>query len=361
VRPAADDPEQAATLCAAGLWKRFGDVDAVAGVDLVLRSGEIVALVGPSGCGKSTLMRVIAGLLAPDGGTVTIAGRQVSGPRGMVPPERRRTGLVFQDHTLFPHLTVAGNVAFGLAGRPARDVRARVVETLALVDLPGHADRYPHELSGGERQRVALARALAPEPHLVLLDEPFANLDRNLRDRIRTETVDILRKADATVLFVTHDQHEALAVGDRVAVMRAGRLEQVDTPEAAFHAPTSRFVATFLGEADFLPATPRSDSLITEAGPCPLPRGRVPDGGEVMVRPHEVDLTADDRAGARIVGREFRGAFVLYDIRLPSHRRLRSLQPHTVDLPTGTPVAVTLRHGHPPAVLTSATTGPSPS
>ena len=333
-----------------GLHKRFGDVHAVAGVDLTLRAGEILAMVGPSGCGKSTLIRLVTGLATPDAGSVSLGGREVAGAGGSLPPEQRRIGVVFQEHGLFPHLTVGDNIAFGLRGRSSSERRARIREVLALVDLPDHGDRYPHELSGGERQRVALARSLAPEPDVVLLDEPFASLDPNLRQRIRAETVLILREAKASALLVTHDQLEALAMGDRVAVMSAGRIEQVDIPQTVFSHPANRFVATFLGEADFLPAAREGGCLTTEAGPCPAPFDD--DGeGEVMVRPHEVALAPDLDPNGVITAVEYQGAHILYELRLLSGRRLRSLQPHTRVYSVDTPIRATLAHGHPPAVL----------
>lgn len=379
------------------LTRRFGSTVAVDGLSLEVGRGELVALVGPSGCGKSTILRLVAGLLEADRGEVRLGGQVVTARSTFVPPERRPVGIVFQEQTLFPHLTVAGNVSFGLRGRPGPAARQRVQEVLELVDLPGHAGRYPHELSGGERQRAALARALAPEPAVVLLDEPFSSLDRNLRVQIRTELVGILRRAGAAALFVTHDQPEAMAVGDRVAVLRAGRLEQVGTPDAVFHRPASRFVATFMGEADFLPVSRQGGWLRTEAGACPAPPGppdghgpndagsghRDPVGGGpagaasgnehseaggpasggpgrqgtsgnglvMMVRPHEVTFRSDPAGDSRVVGSEFQGGFVLYELALPSGRRLRSLQSHTVTVAPGSRVTVELAHGHTPALL----------
>lgn len=332
--------------------KRYGRSPAVRDFSLAVSDGEQVALVGPSGCGKSTTLRLVAGLEQPDEGHIRIGGTLVAGSGAWQPVERRRVGLVFQDHALFPHLTVAGNVAFGLDGAGAGHRRARVGAVLDLVEMTRFAGRYPHELSGGEQQRVALARALAPEPAVVLLDEPFSDLDRNLRVQIRAEVTVILREAGSTAVFVTHDQQEALAVGDRVAVMRAGRIEQLDVPERVFHAPANRFVATFMGDADFLPAHREDGRLLTEAGAVPVPAGLPSTGDiEVMARPHEVALHPDPQGDARVIGAEFQGAFVLYQVRLGSGRTLRSLQPHTTDYRPDTPLAVTLAHGHAATVL----------
>ncbi len=338
------------TLC--GVSKAYRRVAAVRELSLELRDGEVLALVGPSGCGKSTALRLVAGLEQPDAGQLRIGGELVAGGGAWQPAERRRVGIVFQDHALFPHLTVAGNVAFGLNGWATSRRRSRVDEVLALVELGRLSARYPHELSGGEQQRVALARALAPQPELVLLDEPFSNLDRNLRAQIRTETVAILRSTGTAAVFVTHDQAEALATGDRVGVMRDGRIEQIGVPEEVFHAPANRFVATFMGEADFLPARVSGDALVTEAGAVPAPAALNGHTDlEVMVRPHEVALHADQGGSARVVGAEFQGAFVLYTVELPSGRTIRSLQPHTAGFATGTALVASLAHGHRAAVL----------
>ena len=341
-----------AALELARVSKRFGRVPAVSELDLTVPAGELLTVVGPSGCGKSTALRLAAGLERPDAGAVWIGGEQVAGDRVWRPAERRKVGMCFQDHALFPHLTVAENVGFGLTGWTGAQRRARVTAALAMIAMPGLAGRYPHELSGGEQQRVALARALAPEPALVLLDEPFSNLDRHLREQVRTETIEILRKTGTAAVFVTHDQTEALAIGDRVAVLRAGRIEQVGAPEQVFHAPVNRFVATFLGDADFLPAERSGAELRTEVGPVPVPPGLVDRPGlEVMVRPHEVTLRPSERGTARVVDTEFQGGFVLHTVVLPSGRTLRSLQPHTTVYPAGTRLRAELAHGHPPAVL----------
>lgn len=332
--------------------KRFGATLAVDQLSLDVHAGELLTLVGPSGCGKSTVLRLIAGLLEPDAGTVTIHGRQVAGRGGWVPAERRRVGIVFQDDALFPHLTVAENVAFGLNRGAMRRQRPRIDEVLELVDMARFADRYPHELSGGEKQRIALARALAPEPEVLLLDEPFSDLDRNLRLQVRAQTIRVLREVGATSIFVTHDQEESLAIGDRVVVMRAGRIEQDAVPAAVFHAPANRFVARFMGDADFLPGRVSRGRVHTEAGECAAPDGSE-DGDEVqiMARPHELSMVADPGGEAEIVSREFQGAFVVYDVRLSSGQVVRCLRPHTVDHPPGTRVKVMMDHGHRPTIF----------
>ncbi len=340
-------------LVLAGVAKGYGRVTAVRDLHLELFDGELLTLVGPSGCGKSTALRLMAGLDRPDEGEITIAGEVVAGARVWQPAERRRVGLVFQDHALFPHLTVAGNVAFGLGGWPAHRRRSRIGEVLGLVELADLSSRYPHELSGGEQQRVALARALAPGPAVVLLDEPFSNLDRNLRTQIRGDTLTVLRETKTAAVLVTHDQGEALASGDRVAVMRAGRIEDVGPPDRVFHAPANRFVASFMGDADFLPAHVQGVSLHTEAGPVASPDLSLTKTAdlEVALRPHEVTLQADPAGTARVTADEFQGACTLYTVRLPSGRTVRSLQPHTVRYPVGAAVQVGLADQVAPTVL----------
>jgi iron(III) transport system ATP-binding protein len=316
-----------------GVAKSFGAVKAVADLSLEVRAGELVAVLGPSGCGKTTLLRLIAGFERPEAGSVTVGETRVAGPDCFVAPERRRIGMVFQDYALFPHLAVEDNVAFGL-GRKQRDERAALTRrTLELVGLQHKARSYPHELSGGERQRVALARALAPEPEVVLLDEPFSNLDASLRAGLRREVELILRDAKATAVLVTHDQEEALTLADRLAVMREGRLVQVGRPEDVYARPAGRWAAQFLGEVNVLAGVARGAGVDTELGTFDLPS---PATGtvQVAVRPEQFDVQADAHGNAEVVSREFRGHDVLYRLRHEGGRtvlvQLPSLQLHDV-------------------------------
>jgi iron(III) transport system ATP-binding protein len=334
--------------------RRF-DGTAPAAVDrlsLEVAEGEIVALLGPSGSGKTTALRLIAGFERPDAGTIWIAGRQVAGGGVWIPPEARGVGMVFQDYALFPHLTVGENAAFGLHCLLIMDRGPRTEEVLHLVGMQEFASRYPHELSGGQQQRVALARALAPRPFAVLLDEPFSNLDADLRGQVREEVRAILKATRTSAIFVTHDQEEALMMGDRVAVLNRGRPEQVDTPERIFHAPATRFVAAFFGRADFLPARVTSRGLDTEAGlllqRLPVPDGASVDGQvEVLVRPDDVAITAAPDGQGTVLDRLFAGAEIVYRVQLPSGRIIHSRQPHTATLERGERVSVVLAPGHP--------------
>jgi len=306
-----------------GLEKRFGTVRAVAGLDLDIAAGSICALLGPSGCGKTTALRLIAGLERPDAGRIAIGDTVVCDATTFVAPERRRIGMVFQDYALFPHLDVAANVGYGLGRRPDRD---RVAEALALVGLEHEGGRPVHQLSGGQQQRVALARALAPTPEIVLLDEPFSNLDAGLRERIRGEVVEILRSAGVTALFVTHDQAEALSIAERVAVVRAGTIEQVGTPEEIYSRPASRWVAGFLGEIEVVPGTSDGRRIVCELGSLAAESG-VDGDVDVMVRPESVaiGLTGPQNAAeGEVTGRQFYGHDQLVELRLASGRTIRS-------------------------------------
>ena len=329
----------------ADLSKNFGQTPAVQGINLEVEEGGFLALLGPSGCGKTTLLRLIAGFEMPERGTVEVGGRIVTGPGVFVPPEKRRVGIVFQDYALFTHLDVTANIAYGLPRSSNRS--ERVQEMLSLVSLKGFEHRMPHELSGGEQQRVALARALAPGPEVLLLDEPFSNLDADLRARIRVDVKDILAYAEATVIFVTHDQEEAFFMGDRVGVMNTGQLEQIDLPEAIFHWPATPFVAQFVGIADFLAGEVQDRAIATELGRLPL-RQELPDGTKmkVMVRPDFIDIRpATDGAGV-IVDRVFQGINYLYRVQLPSGATIQCQQHHNRSYPINTRVAIKINPGH---------------
>jgi iron(III) transport system ATP-binding protein len=320
---------------------RPGDPPAVAELTLAVEGGELLALLGPSGCGKTTTLRLIAGFETPEAGTIELRGQRIASREAQVPPEARGVGVVFQDLALFPHLTVADNVAFGLAhlDRPGR--RARVGEVLELVALVALGARYPHELSGGQQQRVALARALAPAPALILLDEPFASLDADLRAAMREEIGQILRTTGTTTILVTHDQEEAFSLADRVGVLHAGRLEQVAPPYQIYHHPATRFVAEFVGAADFLRGFVNEDGIVTELGPIANP-GAHPVGMpvDVMIRPDDIDFMPHPEGDVVVVGRQFRGSENVYRLRLPSGARVHSVQPSATLYPPGARVRV---------------------
>ncbi len=277
-----------------GLHKAFGTTEVLRGLDLVVPQGSLTAVLGPSGCGKTTLLRVVAGFERADSGRVLLAGREVCGPRTHLPPERRGVGVVPQEGALFPHLDVGANVAFGLPSRrPGR--RERVTEVLAMVGLAGFADRSPAELSGGQQQRVALARALAPDPEVVLLDEPFSALDADLRVSVRQQVREALAAAGATAVLVTHDQEEALSTADHVAVMDQGRFLQVGTPQDVYREPLDPLVARAVGEAFLLPAVSAGSRATTSLGEVDLvaasrPGDGVPRQGRVLVRPEQLHL-----------------------------------------------------------------------
>lgn len=336
------------------LVKRFSPAQpaAVDGVSFDLADGEILALVGPSGCGKTTTLRLIAGLERPDRGQIRIAGRPVAGEGVFVPPERRGVGMVFQDHALFPHLTAYENVAFGLRGRPAAEIRATAGEMLRLVGLERLATRHPHALSGGERQRVALARALAPGPALVLMDEPFSSLDADMRLEVREQVRGILKAMGATVVFVTHDQEEALFMGDRLAVFNQGRLEQIGAPEQLFHGAATRFVAEFMGDSDFLRGEVGAEGVRTALGDVAAPAGLLPGAAvEVALRADDVDFRLDAAGNAVIAQRIFRGAFNVYRLRLDTGETVHAFKEHTEILPAGARVMARISAEHPLAIF----------
>jgi len=327
------------------IYKKYATLPVVENVTFHVMPGRILALLGPSGCGKTTTLRLIAGFEQLDSGLIEIDGQIVAGDRRYVPPEKRRAGMVFQDYALFPHLSVAENVGFGLQSDQDRDLR--IEELLALVGLQGKGKRMPYELSGGQQQRVALARALAPRPAVLLLDEPFSNLDAALRVEVRQEIKDLLKQSGTTAVFVTHDQEEALFLGDEVAVMNNGHIEQVGTAEEVFHEPRTRFVAEFVGQADFIPGTVTSQGVETPLGllsrQIPLPLGTIVD---VAVRPDDVKLLADDSGQSRVISRQFLGIAYMVKVSLPGGTKVRSWQSHRIDLSQGAVVEASIRSGH---------------
>jgi iron(III) transport system ATP-binding protein len=317
---------QDTVLSCSGLVKRFGDAVAVDGFDLEVRRGELVCVLGPSGCGKTTALRLIAGLERPEAGTVRVAGRTLTGPGTWMAPERRRVGMVFQDWALFPHLDVRGNVAFGLDD----EATSRVGELLELVRLEGLEHRMPHELSGGEQQRVALARSLAPRPEVLLLDEPFSNLDAQLRAEVRSEVREVLSVTGTTGVFVTHDQEESLSIGDRVAVMIAGRIRRSGTPYEIYADPGDAAVARLLGQTNLVPARIAAGVASTVLG-------------EILIRPESLSAVPDPGAKARVVRVEFYGHDQLVTCALGDDTELdvRVMGPHP-ELEAGTAVRIEL-------------------
>ncbi len=337
------------------LLKRYSQAlqPAVNNISFDLENSEILALVGPSGCGKTTTLRLIAGLEHPDSGLIWLNGQVVASETTFVPPEQRGVGMVFQDHALFPHLTVFDNVAFGLRGKKPAEIKQIVDEMLCMVGLEPLARRYPHALSGGERQRVALARALVPRPVLVLMDEPFSSLDTDLRMEMREQVRGLLKAMQAAVLFVTHDQEEALYMGDRLAVFQKGQLEQVGTPEQIFQASATRFVAGFMGNSSFLRGEVIPDGILTELG---LLRQKVdlPAAAqvEVAVRADDVDFHPDPEGNSVILDRMFRGVMNVYRLRLNSGLVLHAFKEHTMVLPVGGRAKTFINAGHPLCVFT---------
>jgi iron(III) transport system ATP-binding protein len=330
--------------------KSYADTPVVAGVSFQLARGSIGCLLGPSGCGKTTLLRLIAGFDPVSAGEIAFNGATVSTPRQTVPPERRQIGMVFQDYALFPHLDVQGNIGFGLRHRDKAGRAARVAELLESVGLAGYANALPHELSGGQQQRVALARALAPRPELLLLDEPFSNLDMALRERLGQELRQIIRHEGTTAILVTHDQHEAFAMADEIGVMHRGRIAQWDSAYRLYHEPADRFVADFIGQGVLLPGTVLNPhqieielGILDGAFPTECAKGCPVD---VLIRPD--DIVHDDAAPLRaeVAHKAFRGASILYTLRLPSGGTALSLVPSHHNHALGERIGIRLDTDH---------------
>jgi len=316
----------------------YGKHAVVRDLSFNLAPGEIACLLGSSGCGKTTMLRLIAGFEMPSAGRIRLNGTMIASESTQLPAEQRRIGMVFQDYALFPHLSIADNIGFGLRQEAAPARRRRIDEMLELIGLAEHGARYPHELSGGQQQRVALARALAPQPHLLLLDEPFSNLDVELRERLSLEVRDILKRAGMAAILVTHDQNEAFAVADMVGIMREGSIEQWDTPYNLYHRPATRHVADFIGQGVFLPGEVMSRQVVeVELGrldsEVPLDCGsscaecqrgcRL----DVLLRPDDVIHDDASDVKAEVVTKAFRGAEFLYTLRLASGAQVLSLVP----------------------------------
>ncbi|WP_447861960.1 ABC transporter ATP-binding protein [Nitrospira calida] len=320
---------------------------AISDISFSAREGEILCLLGPSGCGKTTVLRVIAGFEPVSAGEVWLSGRLVSAVRLTVPAEQRRVGMVFQEYALFPHLCVADNIAFGLRRLMRDRRRAQVQAMLEMTGLIGLERRYPHELSGGQQQRAALARALAQKPVILLLDEPFSNLDPDMTGKMRQDLHDLLRQTRTTTILVTHDHDEAFAMADRIAVLNQGRLEQVDTPEAIYHTPATPFVADFVGQADFIPGVVQNGVVRTEIGEFPNQVG-YENGVKVvvMIRPDDVHIMPVKDSPVRILSRQFRGSENLYAIGLPSGQTIHSSEASTHVYPVGTPVELRVAATH---------------
>jgi iron(III) transport system ATP-binding protein len=355
VETAVSDPERE-VLSMTGVSKDYGREMAVEELSLSVKDGELLTLLGPSGCGKTTTLRMIAGLEEPSSGTITIADEVVTadGDGTFKQPEERDVGIVFQDYALFPHLSVGENIAFGLQEMDDVDAAERVTDLLELVDLEAHREKMPNQLSGGQQQRVALARSLAPEPDLLLLDEPFSNLDVRLRVEMREEVRKILKRAGVTAISVTHDQEEALSISDRVAIMNDGAIAQIGDPAEVFENPESRFVASFLGQASFLSARVTEETLETGLGSFPLELLNGPvdayDGAmvDVLVRPDDLKAvpTSEPKADGYVVHRQYNGPSFIYRVELHSGDVVHCMHNHVETFEAGQPVEVDLAADH---------------
>lgn len=320
----------------------------VDGLSFSMREGEIACLLGPSGCGKTTVLRSIAGFHPLSNGHIILAGQKISSAQHSLAPEKREIGMVFQDYALFPHLTVGDNICFGLRGQSPSSTRSDLERLLELVSLNGLAGRYPHELSGGQQQRVALARALAPKPQLLLLDEPFSNLDVELRRKLAIEVREILKQQGTTAILVTHDQEEAFAFADNIGVVNQGKIEQWASPYQLYHQPQTRFVANFIGRGAFVPGiVSASGHIDTELGPVPCNLTQ-PNGTRVDVLLRPDDLVAADAHGqaAEVIHKVFTGTANLYTLRLPTGSTVEAALGSHIDCEIGSQLKISLSADH---------------
>jgi len=331
-----------------GLSADYGELRAVRSVDLHLETGAIGCLLGPSGCGKTTLLRTVSGFVTASEGSVIIGERLVSGDHVHVPPEERKVGMVFQDFALFPHLNVRSNIAFGLRQLHADQQRDVVDEMLSLTGMSSNAQAMPHELSGGQQQRVALARALAPEPALLLLDEPFSGLDASLREQLAREVRDLLKERHVTALMVTHDQHEAMAIADQVTLMQGGSIEQTATPYELYHCPATEFAASFIGGGNFIHLrTDDHGNATGELSMLALPAGLPANAHlKLLIRPDDVRADTAGELSLPVRHRAFQGAQVLYELALPDGQLVICAAPSHTDASTGPELmwSLDLRH-----------------
>ena len=333
-----------------GVSHQYGSNTTFQDLNISLKKGQIACLLGPSGCGKTTALRCIAGFEAVSAGEIHLAGQLVSSPSFLLPAQKRRIGMVFQDYALFPHLTVSKNIGFGLHQWSASKRQQRIAELIEVVGLGALAQSYPHQLSGGQQQRVALARALAPQPELLLLDEPFSNLDVELRERLGLEVRAILKQQDTTAIMVTHDQHEAFAIADEIGLLNQGRIQQWDSAYRLYHEPANRFVADFIGEGVLVNGIAIGESLIEFAlgqVHAVLPaNSKVGDQVQILIRPD--DIIHDDASPtlATVTAKAFRGAQFLYSLQLPDGSRVVSLVPSHHNHALGEKIGIRLEIDH---------------
>jgi len=328
----------------------YDNLTVIKNLSFTLSKGDIGCLLGPSGCGKSTILRAIAGFEPLKNGSITLGKKTLSTKQNILAPEKRHIGMVFQDYALFPHLTVEQNITFGLSKLSRREVAQKSARLIKLVDLSGYEQRFPHELSGGQQQRVALARALAPEPSLILLDEPFSNLDAELRGRLSLEIRDILKELNISAILVTHDQKEAFAMSDHIGVIDRGTIQQWGSPYELYHEPLNRFVARFIGQGSFISGTTLShDTFFSELGSIKGNRAyNWPEGCpvDILIRPDDIVYDANSELSGIVSAKTFAGTSTQYQIKLPSGNKIEASFPSHQDLYIGNSVNFSLDAEH---------------